>query len=71
MLFEVGQREWAFERPQVGRDAACEIAPVEVVQTRVGETLERCGGNHSRAAEMLGIGRTTLWRKLKEYGLDR
>ena len=24
-----------------------------------------------RAAEALGIGRTTLWRKLKEYGIDR
>jgi len=29
------------------------------------QTLERCGWNHSRAAEVLGIGRTTLWRKLK------
>jgi DNA-binding NtrC family response regulator len=34
-------------------------------------TLERFGRNHSAAAEALGIGRTTLWRKLKEYGLDR
>ncbi len=33
------------------------------------QTLERSGGNHSRAAESLGIGRTTLWRKLKEYGI--
>jgi len=23
------------------------------------------------AAEALGIGRTTLWRKLKEYGIER
>jgi two-component system response regulator HydG len=35
------------------------------------QTLERCGWNQSRAAEALGIGRTTLWRKLKEYGLER
>src|SRR5258707_3320479 len=35
------------------------------------QTLERSGWNHSRTAESLGIGRTTLWRKLKEYGIDR
>ena len=35
------------------------------------QTLERFSGNHSAAAEALGIGRTTLWRKLKEYGIDR
>ena len=35
------------------------------------QTLERFGRNHSSAAEALGIGRTTLWRKLKEYGIDR
>jgi DNA-binding NtrC family response regulator len=34
-------------------------------------TLERFGRNASAAAEALGIGRTTLWRKLKEYGIDR
>jgi DNA-binding NtrC family response regulator len=35
------------------------------------QTIERFGRNHSGAAEALGIGRTTLWRKLKEYGIDR
>ena len=35
------------------------------------QTLERSSWNHSRAAESLGIGRTTLWRKLKEYGIDK
>jgi DNA-binding NtrC family response regulator len=34
-------------------------------------TLERFGRNASAAAEALGIGRTTLWRKLKEYGIER
>jgi DNA-binding NtrC family response regulator len=35
------------------------------------QTLERFGRNVSGAAGALGIGRTTLWRKLKEYGIDR
>ncbi len=43
----------------------------EVEKTHIVQTLERLGWNHSRAAEALGIGRTTLWRKLKEYGLER
>jgi transcriptional regulator with PAS, ATPase and Fis domain len=43
----------------------------EAERVHIIQTLERCGWNHSRAAETLGIGRTTLWRKLKEYGIDR
>ncbi|RUM28137.1 MAG: sigma-54-dependent Fis family transcriptional regulator, partial [Aquifex sp.] len=36
---------------------------------KIKEALERAGGNKSLAAKILGIHRTTLWRKLKEYGL--
>ncbi|HEQ71418.1 MAG TPA: sigma-54-dependent Fis family transcriptional regulator [Spirochaetia bacterium] len=32
-------------------------------------TLHQMGGNKSRTAEVLGIGRKTLHRKLKEYGI--
>jgi DNA-binding NtrC family response regulator len=31
--------------------------------------LQRARGNRSLVAQQLGIGRTTLYRKLKEYGL--
>lgn len=31
------------------------------------DTLRKTGGNRSKAAESLGWGRTTLWRKLKKY----
>jgi DNA-binding NtrC family response regulator len=33
------------------------------------QTLSSCGGNKSKTAEVLGIGRKTLHRKLDEYGL--
>ena len=32
--------------------------------------LARYGGHMSRVARALGIGRSTLYRKLREYGLD-
>jgi two-component system response regulator HydG len=31
--------------------------------------LERAAGNRARAAEMIGMGRTTLWRKMRQYGI--
>lgn len=33
------------------------------------QALREAGGNRSQAARALGINRTTLWRKLKQYGL--
>ncbi len=32
--------------------------------------LTQTGGNRTRAAEILGIDRVSLWRRLKRYGLD-
>jgi len=34
------------------------------------EALTKAGDNREKAAEMLGIGRTTLYRKLKQYGIE-
>jgi len=34
------------------------------------ETLAAQGGNKSRTAEILGIGRKTLYQKMEEYGLE-
>jgi len=36
----------------------------------IGKVLEETGGQRARAAEILGINRTTLWHKIKRYGLD-
>jgi two-component system, NtrC family, response regulator AtoC len=34
-------------------------------------TIERVHGNLAEAARALGIGRTTLWRKMREYGIGK
>jgi transcriptional regulator of acetoin/glycerol metabolism len=39
----------------------------EVERAHVLRVLESCGGNQVQAAQVLGIGRTTLWRKIREY----
>ncbi|MCM2334788.1 MAG: sigma-54 dependent transcriptional regulator [Anaeromyxobacteraceae bacterium] len=51
-------------------------APAEGVLTLAGmerqailDALAQFGGNRSRVSKELGIGRTTLYRKLKEYGI--
>lgn len=36
----------------------------------IGEALAAAGGNRSRAIRLLGIGRTTFYKKLAELGLD-
>ena len=40
----------------------------EIEKHYITETLKLTGGNREEAAQMLGIGERTLYRKLKEYG---
>ncbi len=48
-------------------------APPERVseRERILEALERCGGNQTRAARLLGVSRRTLINRLEEYDLPR
>ncbi|MDX1660440.1 MAG: sigma-54 dependent transcriptional regulator [Gemmatimonadota bacterium] len=36
----------------------------------IAAALEESGGHRARAAELLGMSRTTLWRRMKEYGIE-
>ena len=38
-------------------------------ESKVREAMERCNGNISAAAKLLGVSRPTLYAKLKKYGL--
>ena len=42
----------------------------DIERTLVQKALERSGGNRSKAAELLGINRTTLIEKLKRFGIS-
>ena len=39
-------------------------------QQAIRQALQAAGGDRVRAAKLLGIGKTTIYRKLKEYGID-
>lgn len=43
----------------------------EAERTTIQRALRACHGNVTQAAQVLGIGRTTLWRKLRELNLTQ
>jgi len=57
-----GQSSWAFPGNLPLR---------EVEQRAISATLTRAGGNIQEAARVLGIDRSTLYEKIKRYGLKR
>jgi two-component system response regulator AtoC len=42
----------------------------EIERDHIRNVLESCEWNQERAATQLGIGRTTLWRKLRKYNIE-
>jgi transcriptional regulator with PAS, ATPase and Fis domain len=56
--------------PEINAPAEQEIVPlVELERRAIARALERTRNDRTLAAAMLGIGRTTLYRKIKSYGL--
>ena len=52
---------------QIGQLAGISLEEAEKELIR--NTLKMVSGNREQAAQMLGIGERTLYRKIKEYGL--
>ncbi len=45
-------------------------ATAKAEQEAINKVLSKTGGNREKAAGMLGIGRKTLYRKLRQYGIE-
>ncbi|MCB2228724.1 MAG: sigma 54-interacting transcriptional regulator [Desulfarculaceae bacterium] len=39
-------------------------------RSRLVEVLRQCGGNQSQAARVLGVSRVTVWKRIKDYGIN-
>jgi len=61
LLYSVGQPR---------HNAAALATLQELEQRAILQALEATKGDRLRAAKLLGIGKTTIYRKLKEYGLE-
>lgn len=70
LVFSAGE-EIASDEIQLGEGSygtqAGAINLVEVEKSKIVEALEKTGGNKTKAAELLGIAKSTLFKKLKEY----
>jgi transcriptional regulator with PAS, ATPase and Fis domain len=59
-----GQEEMP-SSPPLKEETLFRRAEAEIVE----QTLKKYGGNRAKTAKALGIDRTTLWRKMKNYGI--
>ena len=57
------------EPPAIGLTRYYHRPPAEEEKAMILRVLQETGGNKTAAAERLGMSRTTLWKRLKEYGL--
>ncbi len=61
--------EFRDQRPPAGREVEPPDLEPDSRRRQVLEALRRSGGRRREAAELLGISRTSLWRRMKELGL--
>lgn len=58
-----------FEEPLLSGEASLSLKNVEMEKRQIIRALKQADGNRSLATELLGIGRTTLYGKMKQYGI--
>ncbi len=58
------------ECPELFEQAAGLRKEPEALRERVIEVMKECKGNRRKAAEKLGVSRTTLWRLIQQFGAE-
>jgi DNA-binding NtrC family response regulator len=62
---------FASDTTPLGLHDAARRAAQSIERRRIAEAMDRCGGNQTRAAQLLRISRRTLVARLTEYGFAR
>jgi DNA-binding NtrC family response regulator len=65
---ELHQRDFIFKSQTTSAATGRSMALDDIERAHILQIVEECGGNQSRAAEVLDIDRVTLYHKLKRYG---
>jgi transcriptional regulator with GAF, ATPase, and Fis domain len=60
-----------YDPTPIGLHDAARRAAQSIERRRIAEAMDRCGGNQTRAAQLLRISRRTLVARLTEYGFAR
>jgi DNA-binding NtrC family response regulator len=66
---ELREQDFIFKPQSVSNGSSKTLEDME--RAHILRVVEECGGNQSRAAEILDIDRVTLYHKLKKYGWTR
>ena len=61
-------KRWAERRLAAGDERILDVAVPRFEQIMIEAALVHCGGRRQDAARLLGWGRNTLTRKIREYG---
>jgi len=66
----LGPADFALSGPQVPPETSSEVSRLDAVEkATIVRALEKHGNNVSRAADALGLTRTSLYRRMEKYGL--
>jgi PAS domain S-box-containing protein len=60
---------WPDRPPDAAAQRLVSVAAYEKDKERLISVLKETGGNQTKAAEILGVSRVTVWKRMKKYGI--